>query len=156
MESFVWHNIKFKIPALLLVSLQTLSDVLWTTHTPSGQCSFTETARWWLYLRAPSSIVSPCWTLPPKPFHFPAPNPLFFMPSSTLPGRTTSTRVSSLGLIMSAAWQEEMRYNFTNTMSTPTRPNFRNTAPWATTSPVQRLLCYCACTWPGKNRENGY
>ncbi|KAG9342994.1 hypothetical protein JZ751_015211 [Albula glossodonta] len=36
------------------------------------------------------------WTFPPKPFHFPAPNPLFFMPNNTRPGWTTKTSVSSL------------------------------------------------------------
>src|SRR5690606_5968550 len=35
-------------------------------------------------LFAAASIDSPCSTLPPKPFHFPAPNPLFFIPKSTL------------------------------------------------------------------------
>lgn len=48
------------------------------------------------YRLAASSMVSPSWTLPPKPFHFPAPKPLFFIPSNTRPGWTTSTRVSSL------------------------------------------------------------
>lgn len=59
-----------------------------------------------MYLLAASSIVSPGWTLPPKPFHLPTPNPLFFIPSSTLPGWTTSTRVSSLGLNISPVWPE--------------------------------------------------
>lgn len=58
------------------------------------------------YLLAASSIVSPGWTLPPKPFHLPTPNPLFFIPSSTLPGWTTSTRVSSLERNISPVWPE--------------------------------------------------
>lgn len=59
-----------------------------------------------MYLLAASSIDSPDWTLPPKPFHLPAPNPLFFMPRSTLPGWTTITKVSSLELNIGPVWEE--------------------------------------------------
>lgn len=48
------------------------------------------------YRLAACSMVSPGCTLPPKPFHLPAPKPLFFIPSKTIPGRRTTTKVKSL------------------------------------------------------------
>lgn len=71
-----------------------------------------------MYLLAASSIVSPGWTFPPKPFHLPTPNPLFFIPSRTFPGWTTRTRVSSFGLNIwfSRKWRSTCRFAKTEIM----------------------------------------
>merc|ERR550519_1630502 len=44
-------------------------------------------------LAAASGMVSPFSTFPPKPFHFPLPKPLFFIPSNTSPCLRRNTRV---------------------------------------------------------------
>lgn len=157
MESFVWDNIKFKIPALIACfPSDSVRCVVNHTHPLRA-----------VQLHGDSQVMTlpPCTFLncfpllnfAPEAVPLPCPEPSLLHAEQHSAGPDHQHQGQQLGAnhVSGLTGRDEIQL-YRNTMSTPTRPNIRNTAPWATTSPVQCLLFDCACTWPGKNRENGY
>ena len=148
MESFVLHNIKFKIPALIACfPSDSVRCVVNLTHTPSGQCSFTETGE--EITLPPCTFFNgfPLLNFAPEAVPLPCPEPSLLHAEQHSAGPDHQHQGQQLGAHHVSGLTEKYEIQlYRKTMSTPTRPNVRNTEQ-------HHLFSVCPVTVPVPARD---